>query len=1016
MFYKKAKLLPFYFLSVLLLLVFCDLGDRPIGTNVTSTTSEETLYENVALDSITDNMRIFITPSSIHASNTDEAQVTVIVYDDNHNPVAGKEVSFIATHGAVTAKDTTDESGKATATFYSVPINAQARVIAQLKTKDSTLAVAASVWLTGISVLISPDYTNALVDKEVPVTVTVLDGSGEPVSNAELEIDGAVDTSGLTNGDGVFKTSVTSSSQGEVNLKVATLGAMDSTTLTFWNELPTGSSEVVRSDRRLRVYSSRSQLKANTSDYAEITAILSNEKNNPLSGDTVLFSSNLGIIEEYSVVDSSGRAKVRLTSSPINGVCNVVASVAGADSRLRDSVSVIFSGISLELTSEQTSFSIGDTASVNVFLKDGSGNAVGGDDVTFRITSSAGTFTDGSKIITGKLDPNGNTEVKVTSTSAGTLAVEASALNSTGTINIYFATNYLTISTSKEVVTVGGNDSCKITALYKDKDGHPVNNVLIMFASNAGDITDDSVTTNSDGKAETYLKSSMFSGTATVQAVASNKTSGNAFVNVKFTTNIASSVKLEVTPDNISVNGGVATLVATVVDSNGNMVSGTDVNFKILRGPGGGEYIKKPVMATYNGKARSEIVAGTVPSQYRACKVIAIVNGGIVDTTKLTISGEPYVITVSRPEEDTITVSNAGNKHKSTFDFNIGAVVQDINGNPVADGTKVQFSAVVSGMSVAKLRFLKWKKSTEEGTQAILVYSYYDVPFEDINNNFKMDENIDLKLDYLDNVARRGDDVNGDGVMDYNPYVHDFFYDFNGNGICDTGVGEPAYESTALLDTISSSFTINSISVLDSSISTIDSAFITDSVATVDSVFLKDSVVIELDSTQNPTDTTWAYTERWLYEKKWTYSTKWVYDTIWAYGTKLVYDTVQVYTTKVTGYETWADLNQNGMWDSTELVVDHNNNGVCDLPASGDYPYWRWEMRPYWTGERFDFVHNEFAVVIEASVTTEGGVAQTVLTYPRQMARRLYVTVNAEANGIRDRDGERFVLPVITGN
>jgi hypothetical protein len=29
------------------------------------------------------------------------------------------------------------------------------------------------------------------------------------------------------------------------------------------------------------------------------------------------------------------------------------------------------------------------------------------------------------------------------------------------------------------------------------------------------------------------------------------------------------------------------------------------------------------------------------------------------------------------------------------------------------------------------------------------------------------------------------------------------------------------------------------------------------------------------------------------------------------------------------------------------------------------------------------------------------------------MARRLAVTVNAETNGIRDKDGEMFVLPVV---
>jgi hypothetical protein len=59
------------------------------------------------------------------------------------------------------------------------------------------------------------------------------------------------------------------------------------------------------------------------------------------------------------------------------------------------------------------------------------------------------------------------------------------------------------------------------------------------------------------------------------------------------------------------------------------------------------------------------------------------------------------------------------------------------------------------------------------------------------------------------------------------------------------------------------------------------------------------------------------------------------------------------------------------------------------------------------------FDKNDFAVVIDATAQTKGGVAYARITYPRQFANRLFATVNAEANGIRDRDGERFELPVI---
>jgi hypothetical protein len=181
-----------------------------------------------------------------------------------------------------------------------------------------------------------------------------------------------------------------------------------------------------------------------------------------------------------------------------------------------------------------------------------------------------------------------------------------------------------------------------------------------------------------------------------------------------------------------------------------------------------------------------------------------------------------------------------------------------------------------------------------------------------------MDPGIDLTIDYDNTHASRGDDVDGDGIMEYNPSAHDLYYDFNSNGVCDTGVGEPYY-APAGFDTLT--------------------------------------------------------------------------------GSPIKY----------------ADLNKNGVWDSTELVRDNNGNGVFDLPPSGDFEFWRWEMLPWWVGERFDFSTNDFAVVIDATAETVDGVAYARITYPRQMARRLIASVNGEANGISDRDGERFVLPVVRG-
>jgi hypothetical protein len=111
----------------------------------------------------------------------------------------------------------------------------------------------------------------------------------------------------------------------------------------------------------------------------------------------------------------------------------------------------------------------------------------------------------------------------------------------------------------------------------------------------------------------------------------------------------------------------------------------------------------------------------------------------------------------------------------------------------------------------------------------------------------------------------------------------------------------------------------------------------------------------------------------------------------------------------------WADLYPNGVWDTRELVRDVNGNNRFDIPASGDRRWYEYECLPYWFRERFDFSKNDFGIAVTTSTSTVNGVAYAKLTYPRQLARRLITLVNAEANGVRDRDGERFTLPVITG-
>ncbi len=907
-------------LAITALFLFCDLGDQPFGPDVTGKDTSD--IGDIIIDSVTvwesGTMEIFVNPSDVPASSQKTAAVTVRLYNNLHNPIVGRTIFFAASHGLISASATTDSSGIATATFTSEPVNTEASIYAYLYEVDAkgdttTVIVGQTITISGINVQIIPTASHVLLNTVVPVTISVTDAEGNPVANKPVYLSGSVIDTLSTLGNGNAVTSVTSSVLATVVITAESQGAFATESIVFDTSI-TGIIDTTTNLRSLRIFSSKSQLKADNTDFAIITAILINENNNPAVGDTVKFEisdkgdNQIGIIGEYGIIDSSGRTSVILRSAPVNGICKIYGYTP--DQTLKDSTTVLFSGVSLQLTADPINLKTGEYSTVQALLTDASGYPIEGDMVTFFLssTSTVGKFDNDSSMITVTLNTNGIAEAKVTSTSAQSLVVYAASLNCNDSTAIHFTNNILTLNASPTIISIGGSAFSTLTATYRYGNNQLVNGAWIDFYTNSGSLSADSAVTI-NGVATVRLYSAQFATVATVQAVAPN---GSAETSVQFAAINAASIDLKTSPDNISINGGVATLTATVTDAKGNMVSGAPVNFKILQGPGGGESIDNPMVISKDGIARARIYAGSVPSQYRACKVSAYI-GTTADTSKMTISGEPHIVTVARPQDDTVVVTEAGQIGPSTFKFNIGAVVQDVNGNDIADGMEVHFSAVISGLLVAKLRFCGWDIG-EFDVKAKTGYSPVDVPFEDINHNFTMDNNIDLDLDDFPAIASRGDDKNGDGVMDYDINTWDFFWDFNLNGVCDVNYGEKSYKDSA------------------------------------------------------------------------------------------------------TGITYFADLNRNGMLDTSELVVDHYGgtaDGVCDLPPSGDFEHWRWEMRSYFQTLKMPFENNDYAVVIDASAVTKDGVAETSLTFPRQFAHRLFVTVNAEINGIRDGDGERFYLPVL---
>ena len=861
-------------------------------------------FSDSAANPTVGNLRIFVDKSNLRASNTDQTTVRVVAFDKFNNPLAGRPVRFTANQGIIASSDTTDSRGEASATYRAVPINVDARVTASMIIEDSSLSVVTTITLSGLKIDVVPASSDALLNRTVPVAIKILDGAGNPVPDATVLFNGSPGQ-GTTDGEGVFRTAVTSGTQRRVTVTAKALGATDSNFVDFWSVLPNKGDNTVGSIRKMRIFSSRSQLRADNSDFAVISVILTNENNNPAAGEIVKFTSDLGIIGQTAVVDSAGRAGVILRSAPVNGVCKVEATAVGRS--LTASTEVLFSGVTLQLTSNITDLKIGEVANVEAFLKDASGNPIAGDDIAFTL-AGPGVFDNGNTSYSTVLNPNGRALVRVTAASSGSVRVRSAALNTSDSLGLTFSNNSLILAVSKGSLAVGGADSTLVTATYVNGSNAPIAGKTVTFATNAGSISNATVVTDGNGRAATYLRSASFSGTATVQA---NASAGSAQINIAFNATTAASVKLTITADNIGINGGVATLRAVVADAGGNLVTGESVNFRILKGPGGGEAIAKPVVQTQMGIAVSQLLAGSIASGYRGTLVVASV-GALADTSKLTISGPAHIVTVARPEDDSISVRNAGTTNEATFEFFQGAVVQDVNGNAVADGTEVHFSAVVTGMGIGRLVFDHFTGLGSDSEAVKVVYRLVVkdmLPYEDINQNLRFDPGIDIDLDGNPSILRRGEDRNGDGVFDYDPLQHDEWFDLNGNGKCDIDSGE----------------------------------------------------------------------------------------------TSIVVDSVRI----------GIDVNQDGKTNTSEVISRPSTSTLvgpgCHLPASGDYPYHEWEIREFLSD--LPFTDNDFAVAIEVSAVTKGGFAKARLRYPRQFANRLFVTVNAEVNGIRDKDGERFLLP-----
>ncbi len=506
-----------------------------------------------------------------------------------------------------------------------------------------------------------------------------------------------------------------------------------------------------------------------------ITVIVKNESGNPIIGDKVTFTTTAGVIPTDTITDNEGRAIVNLTSDRRN-IAAVITATLSSDPTKVQSITVDFTGVDIEVSTNPPSISSngGDTSHVLITLVDASKKPISGEPINFYKQQPGTTI----RQIDTVTNNSGEARCVVFGTGTGRDTIKITAAGATGSAVINYSSNKIVIDTATgQSCVADSSDSTLFNITYLQGDSVTrIPNARLEISATVGDF--DTVfarnfTTDPNGQVSFYLRNPHFATTTTIAVLAytSSEITSQSY-QLYFRANNVYSITLSGTPEVIETGTGKAKITAIAFDKNRNRVKNARISFNIVNGPSGGEYLSPPTaLSGDDGVAQTYLVAGKTPSTFRQVWITAGSFSTVKsDTAKFTIVGPPAYITIRS------NVLKGENPNDGTFALPCAAIVTDINGNPVVDGTEVTFSLKISAFLIPRLHATWMENLSGDRNCYPVVDTTYDIyPFEDLNDNYTCDPGEDRNND---GYANRGEDLNGDGKYIRGPK----FIDVNGDG------------------------------------------------------------------------------------------------------------------------------------------------------------------------------------------------------------------------------------------
>ncbi|EES0775903.1 inverse autotransporter adhesin-like protein YeeJ [Escherichia coli] len=629
-------------------------------------------------------------PDSIIAGtpqNSTGSVITATVVDNNGFPVKGVTVNFTSRTNSAEMTNggqaVTNEQGKATVTYTNTrsSIESGARpdtVEASLENGNSTLSTSINVNAdasTAHLTLLHALFDTVSAGETTSLYIEVKDnyGNGVPQHQVTLSVSPSegvtLSNNGIytTNYYGYFYASFTATKAGVYQV-TATLDNGDSMQQTVTYVPNVANAEIT-------LAASKDPVIADNNDLTTLTATVADTEGNAIANTEVTFTLPEDVRANFTlsdggkaITDTDGKAKVTLKGTKA-GAHTVTASMTGGKSEqlvVNFIADTLTAQVNLNVTEDNFIANNVGMTTLQATVTDGNGNPLANEAVTFTLpadVSASFTLGQGGSAIT---DINGKAEVTLSGTKSGTYPVTVS-VNNYGVSDTKQVTLIADAGTaqmagftaSSSSFTASTTEGATLTASVTDAYGNPLEGIKVNFRGPATTLSNTSVETDAQGKAE-ILVTSTIAGTKVVTANLANAPTEAAIrtLTVKADVDSAAITSLEMPEGQVIVREPIA-VKAHVDDQFGNPVADQLVTFSAE--PSSFNMVISQDTVSTNSQGIAEVTM--TPGRYGSYTVKASLTNGssyekdlVVIDLRLTLTSSSPLIGVNAPSGATLTV------------------------------------------------------------------------------------------------------------------------------------------------------------------------------------------------------------------------------------------------------------------------------------------------------------------------------------------------------------------------